>query len=741
MKRARLTLLLSLFVFTISAKNLIINNPSCEFTASGIYEVKKIEFGKKETRVTVRTNFIPNWWVSFSKGTYIKDSEKGEKIYTTGIEGCNFGEQVFMPEDGDSTFVVLFPALDKSIKKIDIGDDGDKEEKSTPFLYGISLNKADAGKKLSYDISSDVESWLKSEVASSKRKKSVLLNQADFFCNDTARIVGYIKGYDIRSGFSTGIIYISNELTREDSPIVAQIYPDGRFEAKLPVNYPKHTYIYIKSQSHNIIPFYIEPGHTLGIVLDWNDFLQADRQRNIRYSFQKISFSGPLAEINTQIMGVKLNEPDYQNLENIIKTQEPKSFSDGQTVALEKNLEIIKKAQQTNQLSPEAIAILKSEALTNNAALHFDYLDKRKYLLRNDTTNQIMKAPVPANYYDFLKYMPLSDNSLLVASNFDTFINRFEYCEPFSRSEKTLTIVAQPSKSFFEYLTEEGIKFTQDEKKIIAWWESIQTGTAIDTQSENFKLMIEKLKTVNEKYIKHIPGYEVKYLNKARGNVNENYHLKKWRLCDSILENEFGLKPNLVYEICKTRSLAFALKTMVKDEARNFVTTLDNGITNPFLIQENERIFNKTFPVANKEAYTLPAGKATDIFRKIIDPFKGKILFVDFWATTCGPCVSGIKSMKPTREKYKDNKDFEFIFITSDGGSPQTAYDNFVKDQELKNTFRISENDHNYLRQLFNFNGIPHYVAIDADGNVINDDFAMHNFDYLLNEILKHKKD
>ncbi len=738
MKSAKLTLFLVLSVFTISAKNLIISNPSCDFKATGIYEITKIELGKNETRVTVRTNFIPNWWVSFSKATYIQDSEKGEKIFTTGIKGCNFGEKVFMPEDGDSTFVVLFPALDKSIKKIDIGDN---EEKPTPFLYGVSLNKADAGKSLSNNLPSDVESWLKSEVSSSKRKASVLLNQEDFFCNDTARIVGYIKGYDIRSGFSTGIIYISNELTREDSPVVAQIYQDGRFEAKLPVNYPRQTYIYFKSQSHNIIPFYIEPGHTLGIILDWNDFLQADRQRNIRYSFQKISFLGPLAEINTQIMSVKLNEPDYQNFESLVKTQDPKSFSVGQAVVLKENLEIIKKAQQTNQLSPEALAILKSEALTNNAAFHFDYLDRRKYLLKNDTTNKILKAPVPANFYDFLKYMPLSDNSLLAASNFGTFINRFEYCEPFTRSEKTITTVAKPSKSFFEYLTEAGVKFTEDDKKIIAWWESLNTGKAIDVQSENSKLMIKKISDLSQKYSNHIPGYEKKYLNKARGNVKENYHLKKWRLCDSILVNEFGLKPNLVYEICKTRSLAFALKTMTKDEARSFVTTLDNGITNPFLLQENERIFNKTFPSVNKVSYSLPAGKATDIFRKIIDPFKGKLLFIDFWATTCGPCVSGIRNMKSTREKYKDNKDFEFIFITSDGGSPQAAYDNFVKEQELKNTFRISENDHNYLRQLFNFNGIPHYVAIDADGKVINDDFAMHNFDYLLNEILNRKND
>ena len=57
--------------------------------------------------------------------------------------------------------------------------------------------------------------------------------------------------------------------------------------------------------------------------------------------------------------------------------------------------------------------------------------------------------------------------------------------------------------------------------------------------------------------------------------------------------------------------------------------------------------------------------------------------------------------MKKTRKEYEGNKEFDFVFITEQRSSPEKRYDNFVKQQELKNTYRLSTDDYNYLRQLF----------------------------------------
>jgi hypothetical protein len=65
---------------------------------------------------------------------------------------------------------------------------------------------------------------------------------------------------------------------------------------------------------------------------------------------------------------------------------------------------------------------------------------------------------------------------------------------------------------------------------------------------------------------------------------------------------------------------------------------------------------------------------------------------------------------------------------------------NYQQEQEMKNSYRISNDEFNMLRQLFRFNGIPRYVVIDQKGDVINDNFQMHNFEFELKRIIPSYK-
>ena len=81
---------------------------------------------------------------------------------------------------------------------------------------------------------------------------------------------------------------------------------------------------------------------------------------------------------------------------------------------------------------------------------------------------------------------------------------------------------------------------------------------------------------------------------------------------------------------------------------------------------------------------------------------------------------------------YTDGRFVVFLFITSDDESPLSAYESFVKNQELQHSYRITFNDYKYLRELFKFNGIPRYVVIGKDGKVLDDNFNIHNFKDML---------
>ena len=103
---------------------------------------------------------------------------------------------------------------------------------------------------------------------------------------------GYIDGYDPRLGFETGLVYLSNELTREDYPTVVQIDKDGRFTCKFVIHHPVAQSLTL---NNDWIPFYIEPGQTLTLYIDWEAIMARRRARDHYFPINNIAYMGPTA--------------------------------------------------------------------------------------------------------------------------------------------------------------------------------------------------------------------------------------------------------------------------------------------------------------------------------------------------------------------------------------------------------------------------------------------------------------
>ena len=151
-------------------------------------------------------------------------------------------------------------------------------------------------------------------------------------------------------------------------------------------------------------------------------------------------------------------------------------------------------------------------------------------------------------------------------------------------------------------------------------------------------------------------------------------------------------------------------------------------LSHPFFVEKANQVFRHYIEQTDL-AYDLPEGEATQIFRRITDRYKGKYLYIDFWATTCGPCVAAIRNSLKMRQDLHDNPDVKFIFITGDRESPQKAYDQFVAQYLAdEDVYRIPQMEIVKLKNLFQFNGIPHYEALDREGRVLRDFNSYRDF-------------
>lgn len=695
-----------------------IKNPFYELKKSGIYNVDKIELGSTETLVYLHISFYPHWWVSFSKPECIIDSQTGKKYEATDLRGAKFDEKVWMPDSGDSTIVIVFPPLDKNVKKIDYNTE----------IFGISLSGKSRYLPIEKNVPDEITNWLALQLKNTK--KSVEENNFGLLVQpDTARIVGYLNGYDKRLGFTSGIINLSNAITTEKQTVLLKIDENGKFEAKLPISYPIYSGVTIANQ---FVPFYIEPGSIVSIDLNWSEFQKASRFPIKRYVFKDIRYGGTLATINAELNSVNLNDPNYNKTEQSVVKMTPDTFKKEQLKDMKTNLELVEKARMDHSLNTKTVDILKNKISMQMGNMMFSYVKIRKFEALKDSVNANLKQVLPADFYDFTSLIPLNDKSILANDEFSTFINRFEFSEPFMSISKKANF--KPKKDFYEYLLDRKNTLSASDYELIMFLNKVKNNKdsvwAIEKRSTEIKRFFENNKQYLEDYTQNY------FVVKFSENQLEN-SLLDWRAKDSVLLNKFGLSPNFVSEIMKVRTLKSSINNFKSGNIANYWTNLKKGISDTMLVNiGNEYLkekLNSTAPIS----YSLPNSTGTNILKKIIDSFKGKQLFIDFWATKNNLCTSSIKAMKSKRDVYMGNRDFDFIFITDERSSPQEDYDKFVKEQELTNTFRLTVDDFNYIRQLFSISGLPRYVIIDAKGFVKNDNFNMNLFEVELNMLSK----
>ncbi|HLT87012.1 MAG TPA: TlpA disulfide reductase family protein [Sphingobacterium sp.] len=396
-----------------------------ELQNSGIYHIAAVRTVDTATFVDVHITFISKWWSMFSKTNFIKETDTDQKMYPKGIVGAVFEERLWTPKSGDTLVTLVFDPLPANVKKIDFGE-GEKT-----YMYGVDIDgKAGQLGKRSDDQKEKVAlEWVHVELAKAENPKVLeSYDGEDFFRRDSVRIVGYIKGYDPRLGFSSGIIYQSDLFTREDFPATARIYENGTFEVSYEALYPEITSIVINDQT---IEFYAEPGHTIGLLLDWEDFLQGDRYRDRSYTWQHTQYLGDLGEFNESLFAIDTRRPDYKKLLDSQKKVAPSEFKNtwlNQWKAESLHFDSVLLA---SNVDAKLSSLIKAQLDMVYATYFFEYASNRDYYSKQDTANQILKMPLPDDYYDFVNELDFNKQTYLVSSDFSVFINRYEYADPF----------------------------------------------------------------------------------------------------------------------------------------------------------------------------------------------------------------------------------------------------------------------------------------------------------------------
>lgn len=121
-----------------------------------------------------------------------------------------------------------------------------------------------------------------------------------------------------------------------------------------------------------------------------------------------------------------------------------------------------------------------------------------------------------------------------------------------------------------------------------------------------------------------------------------------------------------------------------------------------------------------------------------LSDFKGKVVYIDFWASWCGPC----RQQFPYSQKLHDGltkqqrKKIEFLYISID--AKEDAWKKSVEQLGLEGVNVISPGNWNSeVCKYFGINSIPRYMIMDKDGNIVDPNAKRPSEDSVLQQLLE----
>ncbi len=104
------------------------------------------------------------------------------------------------------------------------------------------------------------------------------------------------------------------------------------------------------------------------------------------------------------------------------------------------------------------------------------------------------------------------------------------------------------------------------------------------------------------------------------------------------------------------------------------------------------------------------------VIDEILSKNKGKVIYIDFWATWCGPCKAEMPNSKKLKKKL-EGEDIVFVYICLNSEERQWKLN--LSQMQLDGThYFCNKEQSKSIRESFEIKGIPHYMLINKNGHI-----------------------
>ncbi len=132
---------------------------------------------------------------------------------------------------------------------------------------------------------------------------------------------------------------------------------------------------------------------------------------------------------------------------------------------------------------------------------------------------------------------------------------------------------------------------------------------------------------------------------------------------------------------------------------------------------DNEKSLYET-PQFSEGTKLLELKNENDFLRALIKDYPNKVIYLDFWAPWCSPCMSEMPYSEKIKKHFQD-KDVAFVYLASQ--CEESAWKTTIAEYKIDGEhYFLSDKQFAQLSEIFKTTGIPHYALINKEGKIVN---------------------
>lgn len=496
------------------------------------------------------------------------------------------------------------------------------------------------------------------------------------FQKGKAILSGTISNYNPNDDLNFRI-GVPNILMKDSEPLFPTIQTDGSFKVNIPLYHSTQIRMLIGSADLFIL---LTPEKETNVTINLN--APKGKQFIFRGQYATINNEWCQPDLITRIPAVYTNGALLDSIVGIDANEFKKRCIDQYKQCVAHNNAQQQFSEDTRTLANLSCAF---DCLNNLEATHY-CLQTAYQKKANITIEQAFAAfddiYLPDDFYDYLTDFPINHPLALYCYNYNRALTTF--CDPHTKNlalEKYLLANAP---------------LTREEKTLLQQYETaFKTGVPFQQGSDIMEIVI--------KYAKESDDFRWESYTRLKKHIS---HLMQDSTC-------------LFVDYVRAMYMRFKYHNLTPLASRPESTASE--ITNPVflgIIQDMDRSIQPTSKKGTKKfiVCNVPQVPEEDLFSSLIARHKGKVQFLDFWATWCSGCRKTIKEYEPLKSEIGEDK-VAFVYLTPPSSIEKT-WEILIKDIAGEH-YWLNKEQWNYLWKQFQMTGLPMYLIIDKQGNIV----------------------